>query len=146
VPFSTLIAPFKIVQTPRLIVMLLEDNNPPRQIHTDGRKHPADVWPSWMGYSTGAWQGDTLEVETIGFNERSWLDALGHPRSESMRIVERFRRRDFGHMDVEITIDDLKLYTRAFTVKVPYRLLPDTDVLESVCAEGEKDRVHLDGR
>jgi hypothetical protein len=109
VPFSTLIAPFKMVQTPRLIVMLLEDNNPPRQIHTDGRKHPAESWPAWMGYSTGNWQEDTLVVETTGFNDRSWLDAFGHPRSESMRIVERFRRRDFGHMDVEITIDDSKV-------------------------------------
>jgi hypothetical protein len=144
VPFSTLIAPFKIVQTPELIVMLLEDNNPPRQIHTDGRTRPADPWPSWMGYSTGTWQGDTLVAETTGFNERSWLDAFGHPRSESMRIVERFRRRDVGHLDVEITIDDPKMYTRAFSVKVPYRLLPDTDVLESVCAENEKDRAHLD--
>jgi hypothetical protein len=99
-----------------------------------------------MGYSTGNWQEDTLVVETTGFNDRSWLDAFGHPRSESMRIVERFRRRDFGHMDVEITIDDSKMYTRVFSVKVPYRLLPDTDVLESVCAENEKDRVHLDGR
>src|SRR5262249_46924218 len=130
----------------RLTVMLLEDNNPPRQLHTDGRKHPADLWPSWMGYSTGNWQGDTLVVETIGFNDRSWLDALGHPRSESMRITERFRRRDFGHMDVEITIDDPKMYSMAFSVRVPYRLLPDTDVLESVCAENEKDRLHLDGR
>lgn len=144
VPFSTLIAPFKIVQTPGLIVMLLEDNNPPRQIHTDGRKHSADSLPSWMGYSTGAWQGDTLVVETIGFNDRSWLDAFGHPRSESTRIVERFRRRDFGHMDVDITIDDPKTYTQAITVKVTDRLLPDTDVLESVCAENEKDRIHLD--
>jgi hypothetical protein len=99
-----------------------------------------------MGYSTGTWQGDTLVVETVGFNEKSWLDAFGHPRSESMRIVERFRRRDLGHMDVELTIDDVKLYTRAFTVKVPYPLLPDTGVLESVCAEGEKDRVHLDAK
>ena len=144
VPFSMLIAPFKIVQTPRVIVMLMEDNNPPRQIHIDGRQHPADPWPSWMGYSTGRWQGDTLVVDTVGFNDRSWLDAAGHPRTQSMRIVERFQRRDVGHLDVELTIDDPKSYTRPFTIKFADRLLPDTDILESVCAENEKDRIHLD--
>jgi hypothetical protein len=145
VPFSSLIAPFKIIQTPTLIAMLLEDNNPARQIHTDGRKHPAEhPWPSWMGYSVGKWDNDTLAVDTMGFNDRSWLDANGHPRSEAMHIVERFRRRDFGHMDLALTVDDPKMYTRPFTVKVGYRLLPDTDILESVCAENEKDRIHLD--
>jgi hypothetical protein len=144
VPFSSLIAPFKIVQTPGVVVMLLEDNNPPRQIHTDKRTLPADPWPSWMGYSVGRWDNGTLIVDTTGFNDRSWLDASGHPHGESLHIVERFRRRDFGHMDLLLTIDDPKMYTKPFTVKVLYRLLPDTDVLESVCAENEKDRIHLD--
>jgi hypothetical protein len=144
VPFSSLIAPFKIIQTPRVIAILLEDNNPPRQIHTDGRKLPADPWPTWMGYSVGKWDHDTLAVDTLGFNDRSWLDANGHPRSEAMHIVERFRRRDFGHIDLALTVDDPKVYTRPFTVKIGYRLLPDTDILESVCAENEKDRIHLD--
>src|SRR6266850_926568 len=144
VPFSTLIAPFKMIQTPVEIVMLLEDNNPPRQIYTDGRKLPANPDPTWMGYSVGRWQGDTLVVDTIGFNDRTWLDGFGHPRSESMHIVERFRRSNFGHMDIEVTVDDPRMYTQAFTVKFPARLLPDTDSLESVCAENEKDRPHLD--
>ena len=144
VPFSSLIAPYKVIQTAGLIVMLLEDNNPPRQIYTDGRKLPADPEPSWMGYSSGKWQGETLVVETVGFTDRSWLDASGHPRSEAMHIEERFRRRDFGHMDIEVTIDDPKTYTRPFMVKYSARLLPDTDILESVCAENEKDRIHLD--
>ena len=144
VPFSTLIAPFKMIQAPAEIVILLEDNNPPRQIYTDGRKFPANPEPTWMGYSVGKWQGDTLVVDTIGFNDRSWLDGFGHPRSESMHIVERFRRSNFGHMDIEVTIDDSKMYTRPFTVKFPARLLPDTDTLESICAENEKDRPHLD--
>src|SRR5262249_33371731 len=130
VPFSTLIAPFKLAQTPGLTVMRLEDTTPPRQLHTDGRKHPADLWPSWMGYSTGNWQGDTLVVETIGFNDRSWLDALGHPRSESMRITERFRRRDFGHMPVEVTIAHPKMCSMPLPVRAPYRLLPDPDLRE----------------
>jgi hypothetical protein len=144
IPISTLFAPFKMIQTPVEIVILPEGNNPPRQIYTDGRKLPTDPDPSWMGYSVGQWQGDTLIVDTIGFNDRSWLDALGHPRSESMYLVERYRRTDFGHMEVELTIDDLKMYTRPFTVRFPLRLMPDTDVLESVCAENEKDRSHLD--
>jgi hypothetical protein len=144
VPFSSFIAPFKVIQTPIEIVMLLEDNNPPRQIYLDGRPLPKDPEPSWMGYSSGKWDGDTLVVDTIGFQERSWIDSVGHPRSESMHITERFHRRDFGHMDVEVTFEDPVYYTRVFTVKAGLRLLPDTDVLESICAEGEKDRVHLD--
>jgi hypothetical protein len=144
VPFSTLIAPFKIVHTPRLLAMLLEDNNPPRQIHIDGRPPVADPWPAWMGYSAATWDKDTLVVDTRGFNERSWLDALGHPRSDAMRIVERFHRRDVGHMDLALTVDDSKMYTKSFTINVAYRLLPDTDILESICAENEKDRNHLD--
>ena len=144
VPFSTLIAPFKMIQTPLEIVMLLEDNNPPRQIYTDGRKLPDNPEPMWMGYSVGKWEGDILVVDSTGFNERTWLDGFGHPHSESMHIVERFRRTNFGHMDVEVTIDDPKMYTRPFTVKFAARLLPDTDTLESVCAENERDRPHLD--
>jgi hypothetical protein len=144
IPFSTQIAPFKFVQTPRLIVMLLEDNNPPRQIYLDGRMLPVDPHPTFMGYSAGTWQGDTLVVDSSGFNDRTWLDGFGHPHSEALHLVERFRRRDFGHMDVEVTVDDPKMYTRTFTIKFTARLLPDTDILESVCAENEKDRVHLD--
>ena len=95
-----------------------------------------------MGYSTGKWDGDTLVVETVGITDRAWLDALGHPRSEQMKITERYRRRDFGHMDVEITFDDPVYYTRPFGIKTTFNLQPDTDYLEYVCAENEKDRVH----
>jgi hypothetical protein len=147
IPFAMLITPFKIVQTPREIVMLFEHPDPPRQIHTDGRPLPKDPEPSWQGTSSGRWHGQTLVVETIGFNGRSWLDVIGHPRSESMRLTERYSRRDFGHMDVEMTFDDPKLYTRPFTVKLPMRLIPDSsDVFEDVCAENEKDRAHLERR
>ena len=96
-----------------------------------------------MGYSVGRWEGDTLVVVTRGLNDKTWLDALGHPHSEDMRVTERFHRRDFGHMDVQITIDDPKTYTKPFSVKVTHRLLPDTDILEWYCAENEKDRKHL---
>jgi hypothetical protein len=143
IPFSIMILPFKIVQTPRQMVMLFEHYDPARQIYTDGRPLPTDPNPSWMGYATGRWQGDTLVVESAGFNDKTWLDAFGHPRSESARMTERYRRRDFGHMDVEVTVNDPKYYTRAFTVKLPFHLIPNSDVLEAVCAENEKDRVHL---
>jgi hypothetical protein len=143
VPFSLMILPFKIVQTPQQMVMLFEHYDPARQIYTDGRPLPKDPGPSWMGYTAGRWQGDTLVVESAGFNDKTWLDASGHPRSESARMTERFHRRDFGHMDVEVTVNDPKYYTRAFTVKLPFHLIPNSDVLEAVCAENEKDRVHL---
>jgi hypothetical protein len=145
IPFAMLVTPFKIVQAPREIVMLFEHPDPPRQIHTDGRPLPKDPEPSWEGSSTGTWQGKTLVVETIGFNGRSWLDGFGNPASESMHLTERYQRRDFGHMDVEMTFDDPKFYTRPFTVNLPMRLIADSsDVLEDVCAENEKDRVHLE--
>lgn len=144
VPASTLFAPVhKIVQTPGLIVMMLEvDSGATRQIYIDGRKLPADPDPLWYGYSAGHWEGDALVVETAGFNDKSWLDSMGHPHSEAMRVVERYRRRDFGHMDVDITIDDPKMYTRPFTIKVTQQLQPDTDILEYFCAENERDRRH----
>lgn len=143
VPFSLMILPFKIVQTPQQMVMLFEHYDPARQIYTDGRPLPQDPNPSWMGYASGRWQGDTLVIESAGFNDKTWLDAFGHPRSESARMTERYHRRDFGHMDVEVTVNDPKYYTRAFTVKLPFHLIPNSDVLEAVCAENEKDRVHL---
>ncbi len=137
--------PFKIIQTPATIVMLYELDSSFRQIYMDGRKLPADPQPSWMGYSIGRWEGDTLVVDSNGFNDRGWLDAFGHPHSEALRVTERFHRRDSGHMDIQITIDDPKSYTKPFTIQPVYRLLPDTDILESVCAENEKDAKHLVG-
>lgn len=135
--------PFKIIQAPGVIAVLYEESYAYRQIYTDGRKLPADPQPSWMGYSVGHWEGDVLVVDATGFNDQGWLDAMGHPQSEALRIRERFHRRDFGHMDLELTIDDPKMYTRAFTVKATEVLIPDSDVLEYVCTENEKDRAHL---
>src|SRR5215471_20161086 len=142
-PFAMFIAPFKIVQTPEEMVIVFELHDPPRQIYLDARPLPKDPEPSWMGYSSGKWLRDTLVADTVGFNGKSPLDSSGHPRSESMHIVERFHRRDFGHMDVEMTFDDPKFYTRPFTVKSGFQLIPDSDVLETVCLENEKDRVHV---
>jgi hypothetical protein len=143
VPNSMFVYPFKLLQAPQEIVLLDGIGDPPRQIYTDGRQLPNDPDPTWMGYSVGKWERDTLVVETTGFNERSYLDNFGHPRSESMLITERFHRRNFGHMDVEMTFEDPKYYTRPFTVKVAFHLLPDTDVLEFVCEENERDRAHV---
>jgi hypothetical protein len=145
-PEALFVYAFKMVQTRQEIVMLPEDGDPPRQIYMDGRPLPKDPQPAWMGYSVGRWQGDTLVVETTGFNERSWLDGEGHPLSESMRITERYHRRDFGHMDLELTFDDPKYYIRPFTVRTGLNLQPDSDVLEFVCNENEKDRMHSGGR
>jgi len=136
-------APFKIVQTPGLTLMLYEGDTFFRQIYTDGRKLPADPQPSWLGYSVGRWDGDSLVVDVAGFNDQSVLDAMGHFHSEDMRLTERFRRRDAGHMDLQITLTDPKTFTRPVTINVTLRLLPDTDLLESFCTEGEKDLAHL---
>jgi hypothetical protein len=143
-PFANYIAPFKIVQAPEQLVFMYESKSPARQVFLDGRPLPKDPQPSWMGYSVGKWSGDALTVESIGFRGDASLDGMGHPRSESARITERYRRRDFGHMDLETTVDDPFNYTRPFTVKVTLLLIPDTDVQEYVCAENERDRIHMD--
>jgi hypothetical protein len=144
VPFAdSFPAPFKIVQTPKLTLMLFESDTFFRQIFTDGRKHPADPQPSWLGYSVGKWQADSLVVESVGFIPFGPLDIFGHPHSEAMRVTEQFRRRDFGHMDVQVTIDDSKVYAKPFTYNIALRLLPDSDLLESFCTENEKDAAHM---
>jgi hypothetical protein len=139
-------APYKIIQTPGLTVMLYERDTTYRQVYTDGRKLPDDPQPSWLGYSIGKWEGDSLVVDTIGFNDRGWLDARGHTHSEALRLRERFHRLDVGHMEVQLTIDDPKTYTRPFTVLLKQRLQADTDLLESYCAENEKDAAHTEGK
>jgi hypothetical protein len=142
-PFvDSLPAPYKIVQTPKLMLMLFESDTIFRQIFMDGRKHPDDPQPSWLGYSTGKWDSDSVIVETVGLNDQSPLDVFGHPHSTAMHVTERFRRRDFGHMDLQVTIDDPKTYTKPFTYKTAQRLLPDTDLIESFCTENEKDVAH----
>jgi hypothetical protein len=136
--------PFKIVQTPQLVVLLYEtsSNSTFRQVFLDGRPLPKDPQPSWLGYSVGRWEGNTLVVETIGFNGRAWVDTeKGHPQTEAARVIERFTRRDFGHLEIDITIDDPKAYTKPWRAKVPVHLLPDTDLIETYC-ENEQDLKH----
>ena len=145
-PMGDLLAiPRRFIQVPGLLVVLSE-TNPHRLIYIDGRKPPVDPQPAWLGYSVGAWEKDTLVVETRGFTDKSWLDAFGHPRSEAMRMTERFRRRDYGHIDVQVTIDDSTMYSKPFTIRFSQTLTPDTDILESVCAENERDAKHLVGK
>jgi hypothetical protein len=145
VPFHNFFNLTRIVQTPNLIVILYESpNSPHRTVFTDGRDLPKDPNPSRLGYSIGRWEGDTLVVTTAGFDDRGWLDSAGHPQTEALRITERLRRRDFGHMDFEMTIDDPKVFTRPFTMKAQRLLAPDTDLLEDVC-ENERDRAHMSG-
>jgi hypothetical protein len=147
VPHGNLLPePFKILHTPGVIVMLYEVETTFRQIFMDGRKLPVDPSPAWQGYSVGRWDGDTLVVDTIGFNDRSWLDARGTPHSTEMRVEERFRRRDYGHLDLQITVTDPKTFTRPITIKVVEELLPDTDLLEHYCLENEKDDQRMPGR
>jgi hypothetical protein len=147
VPLTEIVPePYKIVQTPGLMLMLYEGDTFFRQIYMDGRKHPVDPQPSWLGYSVGKWEGDWLVVDVIGFNDRSTLDAMGHFHSEAMHVTERFHRFDFGHMEVQITIDDPKTFTRPVEVKFNHRLLPDTDVMEGFCSEDEHDLAHMPGK
>ena len=141
------LAPFhlaKILQMPDLIVVLYE-NMSFRQVFMDGRRLPPDPNPSWMGYSVGRWEGDTLVVETIGLTDRSWLDFAGHPHTEALRVTERFRRRAIGRLDVETTFDDRQLYSRPWTIATHANLVADTDLLEYVC-ETENKGATLIGR
>jgi hypothetical protein len=136
--------PMKLVQSPRETVVLYEIDHEHRQIFVDGRKFPAEFQlPAYLGYSVGRWEGDTFVVETRGFNDRTPLDAVGHPRSEGMHVTERYRRRDYGHLESELTFDDPKIYTKAFTVKINYELVPNNDIFEMFCGENEKDRKHM---
>ena len=134
--------PFKIIQTPSLIVILHEEFNQYRQIFTDGHQASENRAPTYFGYSLGRWEGDTLVVDTKGFVNDTWLDFRGHPSTDALRIVERYVRRDFGHMEIQFNIDDAKPYVKPWTVTMSYDLLPDTELIEHIC-ENEKDASHL---
>jgi hypothetical protein len=137
--------PWKIVQTPRVTLILFEEMNHYRQVFTDGRGFPKDPNPTWLGYSIGKWEGDTFVVDTTGFNDQTWLDDPGHPHTDAMHAIERFRRRDFGHLEIDITIDDPKAYTTPWTVTARFDLLPDTELIENLC-DNEKDAQHMVGK
>jgi hypothetical protein len=125
--------PMQVIQNPGLTVILFEEFNHFRQILTDGRGHPSDPNPSWFGYSVGRWEADTFVVDTIGFRDDTWLDGFGHPGTPQLRTLERFRRRDFGHLELVITIEDPTAYVQPWTANIQFDLLADTNLLEYVC-------------
>jgi len=125
--------PFKIIQAPDVTVILYEEFNNWRQVHTDGRALPVDPEPAWFGYSVARWEGDAFVVETRGFNDQSWLDDYGTPHSEALRTTERFRRLDFGHMEIAFTFDDPKAYTKPWSTTIRFDLRPDTELLDHQC-------------
>src|SRR5262245_43149555 len=135
----------KIVQTPGLILFLNPDLTY-RQIFLDGRTLESAPNPNWMGYSVGHWDGETLVVESFGFNDRTWLDHDGHPHTEALRITERYRRRDFGNLAIEVTLSDPAVYAKPWTVAARAELAPDTEMLEWVCAEGNRSLEHWVGK
>jgi len=148
--------PFKIVQTPALVVVLHEEFNHHRQIFIDGgpgalsrasdaSRGAARRAPTSFGYSRGTWEGDSLVVETTGFVDDTWLDFRGHPATDALKIVERYRRRDFGHLEIQFTIDDPKAYRQPWNVTMGFDLLPETELIEHIC-ENERDSAHIVGR
>jgi hypothetical protein len=137
--FHTQGAPRKFIQTPRVLAILYEASMGLRQIFTDGRSLPADdVQPWWYGYSVGRWEDDTLVVETTRFRDDGWLDVFGTPLTDAAKLTERFRRVSYGRMEIDITVDDPKAYTRPWTVRVNQRLLPDQELIEFVCLENQR--------
>jgi hypothetical protein len=136
--------PMKIVQTANLVVVLYEYQTIFRQFFIDGRELPEDPNPTWMGYSVGRWDGDTLVVTTAGYNDRTTIDLAGHPHTEALRMTERYHRRDVGHLDVQVTLDDPKAYARPWTLPMEFTLIPDGQLIEYVC-ENERDKSHLIG-
>jgi hypothetical protein len=138
--------PWRIVQIPGYIYFIFEGNiHSYRQIFTDGRKHPADPNPSWYGHSIGSWDGDTMVIDTIGYNDRFWFDFRGHPHSEKLHTVERWTRKDLGTLENKITIDDPEMYSKPFTLTFTARLRPNEDLMEYICQENQLDTQHLQG-
>jgi len=133
----------KLVHTPKLLVMMYEVNAMYRQVFIDGRPFPADMNPSWNGYSVGRWEGESLVVETRGFRDDLWADTWGSPMSDAAKMIEKFTRKNFGSMEIELTIDDPKVYTKPFTVVLNEVIEPDTELVDEICAEGEKDYERL---
>ena len=136
----------KIIQIPGLIVFLSERNASYRQVYTDGRALPEELNPAWNGYSTGRWEGDTLVVETTGFVDGQWLDRSGSPLTSAARMTERFRRPNYGTLEIELTVDDPKAYTKPWSIQLKQSILLDSDLLDYICLENEKDAAHLVGK
>jgi hypothetical protein len=138
--------PWRIVQTPTHYFILFEGNiHSFRQIFMDGRKHPDDPDPTWYGHSIGRWEGPTLVVDTVGFNDKFWFDDAGHPHTEKLHTIERYTRTDAGNMSIEVTIDDPGAYTKPFTTAGRARIMAGAEILEYICQENNQDLDLLDG-
>jgi hypothetical protein len=138
--------PWKIVESPPYIYFLFEGNiHSYRQIFMDGRKHPADPNPTWYGHSVGHWEGDTLVIDTVGFNDLFWFDFVGHPHTERLHTVERYTRTNLATLAEEVTIDDPGAYKQPFTIVASHRLLPGDELMEYICQENNRDQKHLVG-
>jgi hypothetical protein len=142
---STFVFPYEFVQTPKLLIMMYEGEFP-RQIFLDGRPHPKDPGPSWLGHSVGHWEQDTLVIDTVGFNGKPWADFAGHPSSEKLHVIERYRRPDLGHLQSEITVDDPGAYAKPWTIKKAAELSRDDALMEYICNENERDLNHIRGK
>jgi hypothetical protein len=127
--------PMEIVQTPKETIMLFEYDHIVRHIYTDGRQHPADVTPTYMGDSIGHWEGDTFVIDSVGFNDKTWLDRVGHPHSEKLHVTERIKRTDATHMEIAFTIEDPVAYTHPFGSSLFFRLHPTWNIMEQVCED-----------
>jgi hypothetical protein len=139
--------PWKIVQQPKLMVFLFEGNiHTYRQIFLDGRGHPDDPDPTWYGHSIAKWEGDTLVVDSIGFNDKFWFDFAAHPHTEKLHITERYRRPDYSHLDYEVVIDDPGAYTKPFTMYGHSPLVEDSEIIEYICNENNQDVGHIVGK
>ena len=143
---DTIPLPFKIIQNPKSTTILYEFNLEYRQIFTDGRTLPKDPNPNFLGYSIGRWEGDVFVVDTMGMKDDTWLDMFGHPATDALRVTERFHRRDVGNLDLEITMTDLKAYTKPWNLSLHLKLVPDLEVMEYVCAENNRGMEHMVGR
>jgi hypothetical protein len=139
--------PWKIVQQPKLVVFLFEGNiHTYRQIFMDGRGHPADLDPTWYGHSIGKWEGDTLVVDSTGFNDKFWFDFAGHPHTEKLHVTERYRRPDYSQLEFEVVIDDPGAYTKPFTMYGHSPLVEDSEIMEYICNENNQDVSHIVGK
>ena len=133
----------KFVQTPGLLVVLDEMNAIYRQVFLDGRPLPTDPTPSWQGYSSGKWSGDTLIIDTIGLRDDTWIDWNGSVLTQAAKVREQIRRPDFGHLEIQVTVDDPKAYTKPWTVTLKQRIVVDTDLIDEICLENEQSLKHM---
>jgi hypothetical protein len=133
----------KFVHIPNLLLMLNELNAGYRQVFTDARALPTNIFPTMQGYSSAKWDGDTLVVDSIGFPDNTWIDWSGSVLMEDAKVRERIRRPDYGHLEIEITVDDPKAYTKPWTVNLKQRIVPDTELIDEICLENEQSLQHL---